>query len=140
MLHSGTIGGKRQHDNRSERPIPKLDRLTANLQRLEELTQRLMSALAHRKQADAALQGPSSDVYMKAAAAYVAEMMQNPSKILEHQISYWGKTLKHYVEAQQALTKGEFKAPPTPLRRTAALPTPCGKPIPSSTTSSSSIF
>ncbi len=31
--------------------------------------------------------------------------------MLEHQIGYWGKTLKHYVEAQQALAKGEFKAP-----------------------------
>ncbi len=91
-----------------------MDRLQANLVKIEELTQRLMSALAKRKQADNALQGPSSEVYMKAAAAYVAEMMQNPSKILEHQISYWGKSLKHYVDAQQALSTGEFKAPPDP--------------------------
>ncbi len=51
---------------------------------------------------------------MKAAAAYLAEMMQNPAKVVEHQVSYWGKTLKHYVEAQQTLAKGEFKAPPDP--------------------------
>ena len=98
---------------------PKLERMQANLAKVEELSQRLMVALANRKEADKALQGPSSDVYMKAAAAYVAEMMQNPSKILEHQISYWGKTLKHYVDAQQALASGEFKAPadPTPKDR-----------------------
>ena len=31
--------------------------------------------------------------------------MQNPAKVLEHQVAYWGKTMKHYVEAQQALLK-----------------------------------
>jgi polyhydroxyalkanoate synthase subunit PhaC len=41
-------------------------------------------------------------------------MMSNPAKVVEHQVSYWGKTLKHYVEAQQTLAKGEFKAPPDP--------------------------
>ncbi|TGD42738.1 class I poly(R)-hydroxyalkanoic acid synthase [Pseudotabrizicola sediminis] len=100
-------------------PAPKLERMQANLARVEELSQRLMTALAHRKQADSALSGPSNDVYMKAAAAYVAEMMQNPSKILEQQISFWGKSLKHYVDAQQALLSGELKAPadPTPKDR-----------------------
>ena len=89
-------------------------RLTANLARVEELSKRLATALTQRKQADPALSGPSSEVYMKAAAAYFAEMMQNPAKVLEHQVGYWGKTLKHYVEAQQTLTKGDFKAPPDP--------------------------
>ena len=89
----------------------KLERLQANLARVEELTQRLVAAMARRRQADAALNGPSSEIYMKAAAAYLAEMMQNPAKILEHQVSYWGKSLKHYVEAQHKLLKGEFAAP-----------------------------
>ncbi|HEX9857080.1 MAG TPA: class I poly(R)-hydroxyalkanoic acid synthase, partial [Paracoccaceae bacterium] len=92
----------------------RLDRLNANLAKLDALSKRLTTALTQRKSADPALNGPSHDVYMKAAAAYVAEMMQNPSKILEHQIGYWGKSLKHYVEAQQALSKGELKAPPDP--------------------------
>ena len=60
--------------------------LKANLAKMEELSERLMRAFAARKPADPALAGPSQDVYMKAAAAYVAEMMQNPGKILEHQI------------------------------------------------------
>jgi polyhydroxyalkanoate synthase subunit PhaC len=84
----------------------KLERLNANLAKVEELSQRLVSAISRRKPADPGLQGPSSDVFMKAAAAYVAEMMHNPSKIIEHQVSYWGKSLKHYVEAQQELAKG----------------------------------
>lgn len=102
----------------------RLVRLNANLARVEELTGRLTAALARRKAADPSLHGPSQDVYVKAAAAYLAEMMQNPSKILEHQIGYWGKTLKHYVDAQQALLKGELKAPedPTPKDRRFANP------------------
>ncbi len=102
----------------------RLDRLNANLSRLDELSKRLTTALSARKQADPALAGPGQDVYMKAAAAYVAEMMQNPGKILEHQVAYWGKTLKHYVEAQQVLAKGELKAPadPTPKDKRFANP------------------
>jgi polyhydroxyalkanoate synthase len=102
----------------------RLVRLNENLAKVEELSQRLVAAIGKRKQVDTALHGPSSDVYMKAAAAYLAEMMQNPAKILEHQISYWGKSLKHYVEAQQVLAQGELKAPsdPTPTDRRFANP------------------
>ncbi len=89
----------------------KLARLTANLAQVETLSARLMAAMAAKKQTDQGVQGPGQDIYLKAAAAYLAGMMQNPAKVLEHQIGYWGKTLKHYVEAQQMLAKGEFKAP-----------------------------
>jgi polyhydroxyalkanoate synthase len=90
----------------------RLDRLNANLAKVEELSQRLVIALSRRKQADPALAGPSQEVYLKAAAAYVAEMMQNPAKIFEHQVSYWGKSLKHYLEAQTVLARGKLEAPP----------------------------
>ncbi|MDX5349648.1 MAG: class I poly(R)-hydroxyalkanoic acid synthase [Paracoccaceae bacterium] len=92
----------------------RLARLNANLAKVEELSKRLTAALTQRRHVDPALHGPAPDVYMKAAAAYLAEMMSNPAKVVEHQINYWGKTLKHYVEAQQTLAKGEFKAPPDP--------------------------
>ena len=92
----------------------RLERLNANLARVEDLSKRLTAALTARKNADPALSGPSQEVFMRAATAYVAEMMQNPSKIIEQQVGYWGKTLKHYVEAQQALAKGELKAPENP--------------------------
>jgi polyhydroxyalkanoate synthase len=92
----------------------RLARLNANLARLEELSQRMTAAVARRKPADMALHGPGQDVYVKAAAAYVAEMMQNPAKILENQIGYWGKALRHYVEAQQTLIRGQFRAPADP--------------------------
>lgn len=90
------------------------ERLKANLAKVDELSKRLTAAMTQRRHVDPALHGPAPDVYMKAAAAYLAEMMQNPAKVVEHQVNYWGKTLKHYVEAQQTLAKGEFKAPSDP--------------------------
>lgn len=92
----------------------KLVRLNANLAKVEELTQRLVAAMAHKRTIDASLQGPSDELFLKAAAAYMAEMMNNPAKIIENQVSYWGKSLKHYVEAQHLLAKGKLEAPPDP--------------------------
>ena len=92
----------------------KLDRLNANLAKVEGLTQRLVAAMAQKRTIDASLQRPSDELFMKAAAVYMAEMMNNPAKIIENQVSYWGKSLKHYVEAQQLLAKGKLEAPPDP--------------------------
>ena len=89
----------------------KLEKMTANLAKIEALSARLMAAMATKKASDPGVQGPGQEIYLKAAAAYLAGMMQNPAKVLEHQIAYWGKTMKHYVEAQQALASGELKAP-----------------------------
>ena len=91
--------------------VAKLDRMNANLVKIDALSQRMIAAMAQRKQADQALYGPDQAVYMQAASAYVAEMMQNPAKIIEQQASFWGKSLQHYVDAQRALATGEFKAP-----------------------------
>jgi polyhydroxyalkanoate synthase len=102
----------------SYKPLPedeaKVARLEQNLGKVEDLTQRLVSALAHKRQVPAALQGPASDLYVKAASAWWSEMMANPTKLIEHQVSYWGDTLKHYVAAQQALMQGKFAAPEDP--------------------------
>jgi polyhydroxyalkanoate synthase subunit PhaC len=81
-----------------------------------------VKALAERKAHDAALDGPGQDLYAKAAAAWMAEMMSNPAKLIEHQVGYWGKTLKHYVEAQQAALKGEAPADAGPKDRRFANP------------------
>ncbi|MDE0590157.1 class I poly(R)-hydroxyalkanoic acid synthase [Halocynthiibacter sp. C4] len=87
-------------------------RLSENLAKLEVLSARLVAAMSKKRTVDPSLQGPSGDLFMKAAAAYMAEMMNNPSKIVEHQVAYWGKSLKHYVEAQQVLKEGQLVAPP----------------------------
>jgi polyhydroxyalkanoate synthase len=71
----------------------------------------MVAAMSHKRQIDPSLQGPNQDLFVKAASAYMADMVANPAKILEHQIAYWGKSLKHYVEAQQTLTEGALVAP-----------------------------
>ena len=91
----------------SGKNLPKLE---ANLARIEELTQRMLSAMGKGRKVPQALQGPSQDLYVKAAGAYVTEMMNNPAKLIEHQVEFWGKSVKHYVEAQHLLTQGKFQA------------------------------
>ncbi|MFW2542149.1 PHA/PHB synthase family protein [Primorskyibacter sp. 2E107] len=90
------------------------ERLEANLARVEELQQRLVSAISRRKPTPQALNGPESELYAKAAQAYWQEWMTNPAKLLENQVQYWGKTLTHFVDAQQTLARGQLKAPENP--------------------------
>ena len=100
-------------------------RLEENLAKIEALSARMMQALSQRKSADPGVGGPSNELFMKAAAAYVATMMQDPARVMEQQVAYWGRTLKHYAAAQNALASGEFKAPeagPAPKDRRFANP------------------
>ena len=92
-------------------PTPDLDKLNANLQKIEELSERLVAAFSHKRNIRPSLQGPGADLYVKAATTYFTEMMTNPSKLLEQQVSYWGKALKHFAEAQEQLANGKFEAP-----------------------------
>ncbi|SES31660.1 polyhydroxyalkanoate synthase [Tranquillimonas rosea] len=89
-----------------------LETLNQNLARVEELSERLVAALAHKRHVRPALQGPGNEVFMKAATAYTAEMIANPSKIFEHQVAYWSKAMRHYLEAQHTLAQGRI-APPS---------------------------
>lgn len=90
---------------------PDMARLNGNLVKIEELSQRLVSAFAQKKETDPALQAPGQELFLKAATAYMGDMMANPAKIMEQQVSYWGKSLKHYIQAQDALAKGKMQAP-----------------------------
>ncbi|MDV7144495.1 class I poly(R)-hydroxyalkanoic acid synthase [Tropicimonas sp. TH_r6] len=94
-----------------ETQTPDQDELAANLAKIESLSQRLVAALSHQRPIDPALQSPGQDLYMKAGSAYWTEMMKNPAKIFEHQVDFWGKTLKHAFEAQQVLASGKLTAP-----------------------------
>ena len=102
-----------------EKSAPNLEKLSANLGRIEELTQRMVQAIAHKRAPNPSLEGPGQELYSKAFAAFWAEAATNPAKIFEQQVEFWGKSLKHYIEAQQALATGDLKAPadPTPADR-----------------------
>ena len=91
-----------------------LERMTHNLQKVEELSERLHRVMATRQGHNPALDGPGQDLFGKAAQSYWAEAVNNPAKVLEHQMSYWSETMKHFVQAQQTLAKGKLSAPEDP--------------------------
>ena len=92
-------------------PAAAMTKLEANLERVEELTQRLLKVMGHGRQIAPSLQGPSQELYVKAATAYMTEMMNNPAKLIEHQLEFWSKSVKHYVEAQHLLAQGKLEPP-----------------------------
>ncbi len=88
-----------------------IDLFNENIAKIERLSARLVSALAQKKPVMPSLEGPSQELFVKATTSYMSEMMNNPARILEHQVAFWGKSLTHYVEAQQKLAKGELVPP-----------------------------
>lgn len=88
-----------------------LERLNTNLAKVEELSQRLVSALSHRKAANPTLNAPDQEMFAKAASTYWTRMMQNPAHLFETQVEYWGSAVKHFLEAQQAFASGKLEAP-----------------------------
>lgn len=82
------------------------DVLQQNLSKLDELTKRFVQVVQNKKKINSALNGPGPDLMLKASTAYWQNMLENPSKLMEQQIAYWGQTLTHFVEAQQAMTTG----------------------------------
>ena len=89
----------------------KPEALEANLRKVEALSRRLVAAMGRRRGVRPSLQGPGPELFMRAAAAYMAEVAANPSKMLEHQVSYWTRSMRHYLEAQQTLARGKLEAP-----------------------------
>lgn len=84
------------------------EKLKANLQRIEELTQRLVAASLRKQSHDKALDGPSPELFNSAASSWLNEAISNPTKVLEQQAAWWGKTLAQYMEAQQLLATGKI--------------------------------
>ena len=87
-----------------------LERMNENLEKVEALSQRLVQALSHRNPPAPELNGPGQELYARAAASYWQALMENPGKIYEQQLEYWGKSVRHFMEAQQALLQGQAPA------------------------------
>ncbi|WP_412506438.1 PHA/PHB synthase family protein [Roseovarius sp. SYSU LYC5161] len=87
-----------------------LEKFNENLARVEELSQRLITALSARNPANPTLNGPSQELFAKAATAYWAEMLENPGKLYEQQLEYWGKSVQHFMQAQQQMLQGHVTA------------------------------
>lgn len=101
-------------DEPEGKPLFSQDKIASNIARIEALSARLTSALAQKRPHELALDGPGGELYLKTASGLYAEMLRNPAKLVEQQVDYWGKTLTHYAQAQQAFVQEGFKAPQDP--------------------------
>lgn len=95
-------------------PPADLERLTENLSRLEDLSKRLQVALLHKRAPNPALEGPGPELIAETSRAAMTDLVENPARIVERQVDYWGKTLTHYMEAMQALAAGNLEPPEDP--------------------------
>ncbi|MGX9350758.1 PHA/PHB synthase family protein [Shimia sp. W99] len=90
---------------------PNLERLNENLGKVEVLSRRLVEVMARRKPLRPDLNSPEPEMFVQAANAYWQEMINNPGKVLENQLELWSKSVKHFVDAQHLLMKGQIAAP-----------------------------
>ena len=81
-------------------------KLAENIERIESLGQRLMSALSSRSLPNPGIEAPGPDLMLTAANAWVKTLSEQPGRVLEHQVNFWGETLKNYANAQMALARG----------------------------------
>ncbi len=88
-----------------------LDKLTENLAKVEGLRERLVKVMTHRSTHNPALDAPNQELFGKAVTAYWQEALNNPAKLIEHQMEYWQQTVTHFIEAQQTLAKGKMAVP-----------------------------
>src|SRR6056297_880199 len=90
-------------DDGSGKSVPGINE---NLGKVEQLSQRLVQVLAARNPADPSLSSPSNDLLTKAVTSYWTEMLENPGRMYEQQLEYWGKSVRHFMEAQQSMLRG----------------------------------
>ncbi len=82
------------------------DRMTTNLALVDTLSKRLIAALSRRNPANPTLNAPSQDLFAKAATAYWTDALENPAKLYESQLEYWGQSVRQFMQAQQMMLTG----------------------------------
>ncbi len=88
-----------------------MERLNANLAKVEALSLKLAEVMSRHKPLRNELNGPEPEVFLNAATAYWQGMIENPGKVLENQLDLWSKSVKSFVDAQNMMLKGQFAAP-----------------------------
>ena len=88
-----------------------LEKLNKNLRKVEALSERLTKVMTNRSTHQASLDAPDNELFSQATAKYWTEAVQNPAKVMEHQLDFWSKSVSHFVEAHQILAKGKMEAP-----------------------------
>ena len=96
------------------------ERLKENMERVDQLSQKLVEIMANKKGHHPGLDGPNQELFARAATSYWSEILQNPAKLMEQQVEYWGKSVLNFAEAQSVLAaedgEGSEKATPQDRR------------------------
>lgn len=87
------------------------DALNENLVKVEQLSRRLVEVMSSHKPLRPDLNAPDTQVFVDAANAYMQEMIGNPGKVIEHQLEFWTKSVKQFVETQNSLMQGNNELP-----------------------------
>ena len=87
------------------------EQMAVNIERIESLTQRLISALSQRKAHSPGVEMPGPELFATATSAWMKLVAEQPERVMGQQVSYWGETLRHFAEAQSALVRGTLVPP-----------------------------
>lgn len=79
------------------------EKLSSNLQKLEELNQRFLKVLSKRQPPNPSSLGPGQDFLSETLSSIVQNSMENPMKIYEQQVKYWGESLQNWMRLQESL-------------------------------------
>ena len=90
---------------------PTAQKMAENIERIEMLSHRLATVLRERGRPNTGIEMPGPDLMMSAANAWMKTVAEQPARVLENQVNYWGEMLKHYAKAQLALAQGKLTAP-----------------------------
>ena len=92
-----TTGDALEAENSSE--------LAENLLKLRALSERFIAAIGEKKNVNAALSAPDSDLYAIAAGAFWQAYANDPAKFMAQQVAFWGDSVKEFIDLQKNLTK-----------------------------------
>ncbi|WP_101067312.1 PHA/PHB synthase family protein [Roseovarius salinarum] len=95
-----------QEEDTDQDEAANLEKLNENLARVEQLSQRLIAALASKNPPKSTLNSPSQELFAKAATNYWTEMLENPGRMFENQLEYWAQSVRHFMDAQQMMVQG----------------------------------
>ncbi|MBK4215309.1 class I poly(R)-hydroxyalkanoic acid synthase [Paracoccus caeni] len=90
---------------------PAAQKLAENVERIEALGSRLIAAMSERSMPNPGVEGPGTEFFLHTANAWMKTLTEQPSRILEQQVNFWGETLKNYAGAQMGMARGRLVVP-----------------------------
>lgn len=89
-----------------------------NVQRIEELSKRLIEVLSNRNNQNQKFMQVDQELVARAGLASFTDMISNPAKVFENQVSYWSQSLNLWMEARSPFLDFPKSAEPPPKSET----------------------